>query len=181
MQSKAATVAKYVAELPADRRTAIETVRKTILKNLDKGFEEGMSYGMIGYYVPHSLYPAGYHCDPKQPLPFAGLASQKNYMSVYLMSVYAEGNEENWLRDQFKKAGKKLDMGKCCIRFKKLEDLPLEVIGEAIRRVPVKECIAQYEKAMLPMNKRAAKKSAAAKASTPAPKKKVAKQKAARG
>jgi hypothetical protein len=173
MQSKATTVAKYLAELPADRRAAVDAVRKTILKNLDKGFEEGMCYGMIGYYVPHSIYPAGYHCDPKQPLPYAGLASQKNYMSVYLMSVYAEGVEENWLRDQFKKAGKKLDMGKCCIRFKKLEDLPLDAIGEAIRRVPVKQCVAQYERAMLSMSKRAAKKSAAKK---PASKKKTAKK-----
>jgi len=88
MQSKAATVQQYLAELPADRRAAIEALRDLILKNLDKDFEEGMHYGGIGYCVPHSLFPAGYHCDPRQPLPFAGLASQKNYMAVYLMSLY---------------------------------------------------------------------------------------------
>lgn len=173
MQSKAATVAKYLAELPADRREAIGAVRGVILKNLDKDFEEGMSYGMIGYCVPHRVYPAGYHCDPRQGLPFAGLASQKNHMSLYLMSVYGGGVEEKWLRAEFKKAGKKLDMGKCCIRFKRLEDLPVEVIGEAIRRTPVKKYIAYYEASM-----RANGKAKAARAS--AGKKKAGAKKSAR-
>lgn len=145
MQSKAKTVPEYLAELPAERRAAVQAVRNVILKNLDKRYGEGMSYGMIGYYVPHSVYPAGYHCDPKLPLPFAGLASQKNHMSLYIMSIYASPSEEKWLRDQFARAGKKLDMGKCCVRFKKLEDLPLDVIGEAIRRVPVERHIEFYE------------------------------------
>jgi hypothetical protein len=148
MQSKATTVAQYLAELPEDRRAAMQAVRDVIRKNLDQGFEEGMQYGMIGYYVPHSLFPAGYHCDPRQPLPFAGLASQKNYMAIYLMTVYAEQGEEDWFRKAWAKTGKKLDMGKCCIRFKKLEDLALDVIGEAIRRVPLRVHVDHYEAAM---------------------------------
>lgn len=148
MISKASTVDEYLAELPADRRTAIQAVRKVILKNLRKGFEEGMQYGMIGYHVPHSLYPAGYHCDPKQPLPFAGLASQKNYMSLYLMCLYSNAKEVQEFRQRWAETGKKLDMGKCCVRFKKLEDLALEIIGEAIARVTVKDHIAFYEAAL---------------------------------
>ncbi|HEX2838795.1 MAG TPA: DUF1801 domain-containing protein [Phycisphaerales bacterium] len=154
MQSKATTVAAYLASLPADRKAAVGAVRDVILKNLAKGFEEGMSYGMIGYYVPHSIYPAGYHCDPKMPLPFAGLASQKQHISVYLMSVYADKAEEKWLRDQWAKAGKKLDMGKCCIRFKKIEDVPLDALGEAVRRVSVERQIEYYETAMKGARKR---------------------------
>lgn len=154
MQSKAKTVAEYLASLPADRKAAVGAVRDVILKNLGKGFEEGMSYGMIGYYVPHSIYPAGYHCDPRMPLPYAGLASQKQHISVYLMSVYADKAEEKWLRDQWAKAGKKLDMGKCCIRFKKLEDVPLAALGEAVRRVPVARHIEYYETVMKGARKR---------------------------
>jgi hypothetical protein len=153
MQSKATSVAQYIAELPDDRREAISKVREIILKNMDKTFAEGMNYGMIGWFVPHSVFPAGYHCNPSLPLPFAGLASQKQFMSLYMMSAYGDGGEEKWLREQFKKAGKKLDMGKCCIRFKKLEDLPLDVIGEAFRRVSAKEYIARYEKVLASMGK----------------------------
>ena len=148
MQSKAATVEAYLRSLPQGRRVAISAVRDVILKNLDASYEEGMQYGMIGYYVPHRLYPKGYHSDPKQPLPFAALASQKNYMSLYLMSVYCgceddiPGNQHTrWFRQAWEKSGKKLAMGKACIRFKKVEDLPLDVIGEAIRRVPASMCI----------------------------------------
>ena len=110
MQSKATTVSDYLASLPPDRRTAIEAVRKVILANLDKDYEEGMQYGMIGYYVPHRVYPAGYHCDPKQGLPFAGLASQKNYMSVYLMGLYCgcvEGVSDNRLCSGFARRGRR--------------------------------------------------------------------------
>lgn len=156
MQSTAATVAEYLAELPDDRRTAIEAVRKVILKNLGPGYEEGMSYGMIGYYVPHSLYPAGYHCDPKQPICFAGLASQKHHMSLYLMCVYGDEGHARWFREAWAKTGKKLDMGKSCVRFKKVEDLALDVIGESIRRVPVKKYVDFYEQA-LERNKEASK------------------------
>ena len=126
MQSKATTVTEYLKSLPEDRRKALQAVREVMLKNLDKAYQESMSYGMMGYSVPHSLYPAGYHCDPKQPLPFAALASQKNYMSVYLMCVYGHSGEDEWFRKAWAKTGKKLDMGKSCIRFKRVEDLALE-------------------------------------------------------
>jgi hypothetical protein len=157
MQSKATTVADYLASLPDDRRKAIETVRNVILANLDKDYEEGMQYGMIGYYVPHRIFPAGYHCDPKQGLPFAGLASQKNHMAVYLMGLYcgcAEGVGDTklvqWFKEAWAKAGKKLDQGKACTRFKKLDDLALDdlaldVLGEVIRRMPAKKYIKAYE------------------------------------
>ena len=165
MQSKATTVRQYLAELPPDRRSAIDTVRRTIVKSLPKGYAEGMQYGMIGYYVPHSLYPPGYHCDPRQPLPFAALASQKNHMAVYLMCVYGDPAHEAWLRAAWTRSGKKLDMGKSCIRFKKLEDVPLDVIGRAVGRVPVKAFIARYESAFksagIPRRKKTAKKKTA--------------------
>ncbi len=183
MQSKATTVKQYLAELPQDRRAAIEAVRNTVLKNIDKGFEEGMQYGMIGWYVPHKIFPAGYHCDPKQPLPYACLASQKNYMSLYLMPAYGEDAGESWFREQWKKTGKKLDMGKCCIRFRKLDDLALDVIGEAIRRVPLKTHIEHYETVLKTIAKTKAKSkaparrpvraSASRKMSKPSTKKKV--------
>ena len=153
----------YLAALPADRRAAIAAVRKVVLENLDDGYEEGMQYGMIGYFVPHSVHPAGYHCDPRQPVPFAALASQKNYMSLYLMSAYGEGSELAWLQKAWKKAGKKLDMGKCCIRFKQVEDLPLEVVGEAIRRVPAKLFLERYVQTTSGMEKRTISKRKTAK------------------
>jgi hypothetical protein len=186
MQSKAATVEAYLAELPADRRPAIEAVRDVILRNLNPGFEEGMQYGMIGYYVPHRLYPPGYHCDPKQPLPFAGLASQKNYMSLYLGSDYGMEEEDRWFRDAWAKSGKRLDMGKCCIRFKKLDDLALDVVAEAIRRVSVENHVAFYEQVFKGLRTRegkakaAERKANAAKTSgKKAARKKVARKKAA--
>ncbi len=153
VQSKAKTVAAYLASLPEDRRSALQAVRRVILANLDQGYEEGMQYGMIGYYVPHRIYPPGYHCDPKQPLPFAGLASQKRYMSLYLGMCYCgsvegeESSELRWFRQAWARTGKKLDsgnMGKVCLRFRKVEDLALEVIGESIRRMPVQRWIAEY-------------------------------------
>lgn len=142
MQSKAKSVSEYLAELPPHRREAVATVRKVILENLNNGFEEGMTGGMIGYFVPHRLYPPGYHCNPEHPLPFAGLASQKNYMSVYLMTVYGDDQP---FRDRWAKTGKKLDMGKCCVRFRKLDDLALDVIGAEIRRVSVERYVEIYE------------------------------------
>lgn len=162
MQSKAATVADYLAELPDDRRRAIAAVRKVILDNLDADYEEGMQYGMIGYYVPHRVYPAGYHCDPKLPLPFAALASQKNYMSLYLMCTYGDTPHGAWFRDAWAKTGKKLDAGKACIRFKKLDDLALDVIAQAIRRLPAKKYIAWCESAREVATGRSAKKTASA-------------------
>jgi hypothetical protein len=155
MQSKATTVSDYLASLPPERRAAIETVRAVILANLDTDYEEGMQYGMIGYYVPHRIYPAGYHCDAKQPLPFAALASQKNYMSVYLMGLYCgcvdgvgDTDLVKWFREAWAKSGKKLDQGKACTRFKKVDDLALDVLGEAIRRMPAKKYIETYEKSI---------------------------------
>ena len=160
MQSKATTVEQYLLELPADRRETLEAVRAVVLENLPKGYEEGMQYGMIGYYVPHSVYPPGYHCDRAQPLPFAGLASQKNYMAIYLMCVYSDAELETWFRSAWAKTGKKLDMGKSCIRFKKIDDVALKVIGATIKRVPVKKFVAQYESVIGSMGKRIGKASA---------------------
>jgi hypothetical protein len=145
----ATTVEQYLAQLPEERREAIAAVREVILKNLDKVFQEGMQYGMVGYFVPHASYPAGYHCDPRQPLPFAGLGNQKAHMSLHLMGLYcgAEGDSPLlvWFREAWRKAGKKLDMGKACIRFKRLDDLPLDVIGEVIAKLSAKAYIATYE------------------------------------
>jgi hypothetical protein len=140
-----ATVEDYLASLTDERRDALQTVRKVILENLDKDYEEGIQYGMIGYYVPHRVFPAGYHCDPEQPLPFAGLASQKNFMAIYLMCLYSSAEQEAWFREAWAKSGKKLDMGKSCVRFKKLDDVPLDVIGQAIRRIPVRAFIENYQ------------------------------------
>jgi hypothetical protein len=148
MQSKATTVEQYLAELPAARREALEAVRVVILENLSKGYEEGMQYGMIGYYVPHSVYPAGYHCDSSQPLPFAGLASQKNYMSIYLHCIYGNPEQEAWFREAWAKSGKKLDMGKSCIRFKSIDDVPLAVLGQTVKQVPMKKFVDYYESAV---------------------------------
>jgi len=153
MQSDAKTVKAYLASLPADRRAAVTALREVILANLPKGYEEGMQYGMIGYHVPHRLYPAGYHTDPSQPVPFAALASQKNNLALYLMGVYCgcvepetgETAEATWFREVWRATGKRLDMGKSCVRFRRLEDVPLEVVAEAIRRVPVALLLERYQ------------------------------------
>lgn len=148
MKSEAKSVAEYLDSLPPDRRAVISAIRDIILTNLPSGYEETMLCGMIGYVVPHSIYPAGYHCDPSQPLPYAFLGSQKNHMAIYLMTVYGDAKTEQWFRDAFKAAGKKLDMGKSCVRFKKLEDLPLDVIGEVIARVPVQAYISRIQEGL---------------------------------
>ncbi|MDL5045281.1 DUF1801 domain-containing protein [Oscillatoria amoena NRMC-F 0135] len=149
MQSKATTVDEYLESLPADRREALEQVRKVMRKHLDPKIVEQMQYGMIGYAIPHSVYPAGYHCDPAQPLPFGGLASQKNHMSLYLCGIYSCDPGTNTEVDRFRKAwaktGKKLDMGKACIRFKKVEDLALEVIADTLERTSADAYIKWYE------------------------------------
>ena len=161
MQSKATSVRQYLKELPADRRAAIEAVRKIILANIDPLIEEGMQYGMIGYYIPHTVYPPGYHGDPKQPLPFICLASQKNYMSVYLGCVYGSAERERWFREAWAKTGKKLDMGKSCVRFRKLEDVALDVIGEAIRRMSAQAFIKHYESVLKTLRSKSGKHAAA--------------------
>src|SRR5438552_11637552 len=145
MTSNAKTVEGYLRGLPEDRRAAISTVREVILANLPKGYAERMQYGMISYVVPHSIYPAGYHCKPTDPLPYAMLGSQKNHMAIYLMCVYGDAKTEQWFRKAYQASGKKLDMGKSCVRFKKIEDLPLDVIGQVVARVPVKNYIARVE------------------------------------
>lgn len=146
MKSNATTVKDYLASLPEDRRVGIEAVRKVILANLDKDYEEGMVYGMIGYSVPHRVWPSGYHCDPSKPLMMCALASQKNNLTVYLMSVYSEKAEREWFHQAWKATGKKLDMGGCCVRFKRVEDAALDVIGEAVARTPAKGYVENYVK-----------------------------------
>jgi uncharacterized protein YdhG (YjbR/CyaY superfamily) len=138
MQSKAKTVAEYIASLPEDRRGAIKAVREVVKKHLPAGYREGMDYGYIGWSVPLSVYPDTYN---GQPLCYAALASQKNHMALYLMCAYAEGPIKQRLVKGFKVAGKKLDMGKACIRFKQLEDLPLDVIAEVTAAVPMKKYV----------------------------------------
>jgi len=157
MAKQPRSVKEYLDGLPEDRRKALAKVRAAIRKGLPKGYREGIQYGMIGWSVPHALYPAGYHCDPKQPVPFAGLASQKNHMSVYLMCVYGDEEHRRWFETEWKKTGKKLDMGKSCVRFKKAEDLPLELLTEAVARVPVDKFLAHYE-ASIPKSARRKKR-----------------------
>ncbi len=148
MQSKATTVEAYIAELPEDRKKAIIQLRKIIKKNLPKGFQEGMGYGNIGYSVPHSKYPAGYHCDPKLPLPFMGVASQKNSINIYHMGIYANPKLLKWFTDEHAKvSAKKLDMGKSCIRYKNPDDIPYKLIGELVSKISADEWIAMYENA----------------------------------
>ena len=145
MQSKAKSVEEYMAALPEDRLEVIMAIREVILKNLPKGYEEGMQWGMPSYFVPLSAYPAGYNCQPDQALPFVGFASQKNHMVFYGFCIYMDEELKNRFVADWKKSGKKLDMGKSCVRFKKLEDVPLKVIGDAVKRMTMKKYIKQYE------------------------------------
>ena len=144
VMSKATTVADYLTELPADRRKAISAVRAVVRKHLPKGYRESIGYGMICYSVPLSTYPDTYN---GQPLCYAALAAQKHYCALYLMNVYGDATRAKAFRDGFTKAGKKLDMGKSCVRFKTAGDLPLDVIGKTIAATPVKEFIEKHEKA----------------------------------
>lgn len=148
MTSAATTPEQYLAELPEDRREAVEKLHSVIVKNMPKGFAAVMNYGMLGYVVPHSIYPAGYHCDPKLPLPLAGLASQKNSINFYHMGIYANPTLLEWFTKEYPKyCTAKLDMGKSCIRFKKPEHIPHKLIGELMKKISLKEWIAIYEKA----------------------------------
>lgn len=149
MQSKAATPKQYLEELPEDRKVLVQKLREQILGNLPKGCEEAMSYGMLGYVIPHTVYPAGYHCDPKLPLPFMNLASQKNFIAVYSMVLYSKPDLMDWFVSEYaKRCQYKLDMGKSCIRFKRMNDIPFDLIGELTSKVSVKEWIAIYEGAI---------------------------------
>lgn len=158
VQSKAATVDDYLDELPEDRRDAMAKMRKLVKKNLPKGYKERMSYGMITWDIPLSIYPETYN---GQPVCYLGLASQKNYMSLYLVNVYGDPKREKFLRDAFAKAGKKLDMGKGCLRFRKLDDLPLDAIATLVAATPPEELIEIHER--VHGGKRSAKKKSAKK------------------
>src|SRR5437764_13790558 len=158
----ASTVAQYLAALPADRRAALSAVRKAINENLPAGYEEGMQFGMIGWYVPLSVYPAGYGENPKVPLSFVALASQKSGMVLHFLCFYGHPTLSAWFTSEYKKSGKKLDMGKGCVRFKSLEDLALDVVGRTVARVSAEEHMANYQaaKALLGKGESSAKKGA---------------------
>lgn len=146
MKYKASSPDDYINQLPEERQEVLSKLRAVINKNLPKGFEETMSYGMIGYVVPHSKYPGGYHCDPKLPLPFMNIASQKNFVAVYHSGVYAQKELLDWFVAEYPKyAKRKLDMGKSCIRFKKMDDVPYELIGELATKLTVDQWIDIYE------------------------------------
>jgi uncharacterized protein YdhG (YjbR/CyaY superfamily) len=146
MQSNATTVAAYLEEIPEERKEAFFKLRDTILTNIPKGFSEQLSYGSLGYVVPHSIYPKGYHCDPKLPLPFIALASQKNFIALYHMGIYANPELLNWFVSQYPKhSAQKLDMGKSCIRFKKMDEIPFDLIAALVQKMSVQEWIDCYE------------------------------------
>ena len=159
------SVPEYLAALPADRRAALSAVRSVINKNLPAGYEEGIQFGMIGWYVPLSKFPAGYGENKKVPLPLVALASQKSGMVLHFLCFYGHPTLSTWFANEYKKSGKKLDMGKGCVRFKKLDDLALDVVGRTIARVPVEEHIANYQaaRALLGKGKSSANKSAKSK------------------
>ena len=137
----------YISSLPAGRREIISKLHHVILENLPEGFEAGITYGMIGYFVPHSIYPSGYHVDPKLPLPFINLASQKNYIALYHMGIYTQPQLLEWFQKEYPKySTTKLDMGKSCIRFKKVEAVPYELVAELVSKMEVEEWISAYEK-----------------------------------
>lgn len=146
MQSSAITPDEYIEQLPQERQDVMRKLRTVILKNMPEGYVEIMSYGMIGYVVPHALYPPGYHCDPKLPLPFLAIASQKNFVSLYHMGIYADKNLHDWFTAEYPNyATSKLDMGKSCIRFKKIADIPYDLIGALVKKMEVKDWISIYE------------------------------------
>lgn len=149
MQIKAANVDEYLAQVPEERQDYFNKLRETILENLPEGFEEQISYGMLGYVVPHSLYPNGYHVDPSLPLPFLSIASQKNFIGFYHMGIYGSPELLDWFVTEYPKHSKlKLDMGKSCVRFKKPEQIPFELIGELVKKMSAKDWIDLYEKHM---------------------------------
>lgn len=147
MKYQANTPDDYEAALPADRKEVIRKLRKLASKHLPKGFEEVMSYGMIGYVVPHEKYPKGYHCDPELPLPFLNFASQKNYIAVYHSGIYADKELQEWFVKAYPEHCRyKLDMGKSCIRLKRMDDIPYALLGELFEKMTPDDWIALYEK-----------------------------------
>lgn len=151
MKAIGKTVTEILTSVPADRAEPFNTLHEVIVKNLPKGFEAAISYGGLGYVVPHRLYPAGYHCKPSEPLPFAGIASQKDSINFYHMGIYANPELLKWFVREFPKHSKqKLDMGKSCVRFKKIDDIPYKLIGELMKKISVKDWISLYEKRYMP-------------------------------
>ncbi len=154
MISKAKTVDDYIAEIPDEKAPYFIKLRNTILENTPKGFKEAIGYGMIGYAVPHEIFPAGYHCDPKLPLPFAGIASQKNFIALYHMGIYVDPKLLDWFVTEYPKHSKlKLDMGKSCIRFKKADQIPYALIAELMQKMTVQDWISLYQKNYQPKKK----------------------------
>lgn len=147
MQSNATTVVQYMKTLPPERKKEVSKVRALVKKHLPSGFKETMQYGMIAYVVPLSLYPSGYLGKKDVPLPYIALASQKNHLSLYLMNIYQDQKTASWFGSEYKKSGKKLDMGKSCVRFKNFDDLPQELIAQAVALFSAREFIALYEQA----------------------------------
>lgn len=146
MQSIASTPQEYIDALPPERKAAMEELRQNILENLPTGFSETMSYGMLGYVVPHSIYPAGYHCNTKLPLPFINIASQKNFIALYHMGIYLDNELLDWFVSEFQEQSKsKLDIGKSCIRFKRMDQIPYKLIGRLASKISVHEWISKYE------------------------------------
>ena len=146
MQSNITSPQEYIDYLPEDRKSSVEKLRQVILNNLPEGFQEVMGYGMLGYVVPHQIYPDGYQCNPKLPLPFMNVASQKNFVSLYHMGIYANPDLLNWFSVEYsKRVNTKIDMGKSCIRFKKMDQIPFELIGELVRKISVEDWIFCYE------------------------------------
>jgi len=146
MTSNALTPKEYLNGLDEERKQVILKLRSVINNNLPNGFEEGMGYGMISYHIPHTVYPDGYHCDPKTPLPFMNLASQKNFVAIYHMGIYANPELLNWFTTEYPKhCSRKLDMGKSCIRFKKMDDIPYKLIAELTSKMSAQEWIDVYE------------------------------------
>lgn len=155
MTSDAKTVAAYIEQIPVDQKLVVEQLRKIIKKNLPKGFKEIMNYGMIGYAVPHSIYPDGYHCNPSLPLPFMGLAAQKNFIAFYHMGIYADPQLLSWFSDSYaKQVPTKIDMGKSCLRFKKNAVVPYALIGELVQKMSVSDWVTIYEKNFKPSTKK---------------------------
>ena len=146
MKANGKTVKEILTNLPMDRAELFNKLHDVIVKNLPKGFEAAISYGGLGYVVPHTIYPAGYHCKPSEPLPFAGIASQKNSINFYHMGIYSDPKLLEWFVTEYPKHTKqKVDMGKSCVRFKKLDDIPYKLIGELMKKMSVKEWITMYE------------------------------------
>lgn len=154
MRSASTTPEEYLISLPEDRKPVMTELRNIILQNLPKGYLETITYGMLSYVVPHSVYPNGYHCDPKQPLPFMSIASQKNFIALYHMGLYSDENLLNWFKNEYSEnCSAKLDMGKSCIRFKKINEIPMLLVGRLTSKVSVNDWIASYEKSWIKSKK----------------------------